>query len=70
MNIPNKVHAWIYGLAAIAGAFNSYLAFKSGDRDLMIAWLSSAGISCGALSAYLELIKNENEDEDEDNFPG
>jgi hypothetical protein len=62
MKISNKTLAWIYGLAAIAAAFNAYLQFKQGNQDAAIAWLSSAGISCGALSAYLELMRNEDED--------
>lgn len=62
MKISNKVHAWVYGLAAIAGAFNAFMAFRSGDRDLMLAWLCATGISAGALGAYLELIEKENED--------
>ncbi len=62
MKISNRVSAWIYGLAAIAAAVNAYLEFRAGNRDAMIAWLSSAGISCGALGAYLELIRKEDED--------
>lgn len=62
MKISNKVHAWVYGLAAIAGAVNAFIAFKSGKHDTMVAWFCAAGIACGALGAYLELIKKEDED--------
>jgi hypothetical protein len=66
MKISNKTHAWVYGLAAIAGMCNSFIASRAGNAELMIAWICATGLSCGALAAYLELIRKE----DEDNFPG
>jgi hypothetical protein len=65
MKISNKTFAWIYGLAAIAAGANAYLELRLGNHNTMLAWLCAGGISCGALSAYLELIEKENED----NFP-
>ena len=65
MKISNTTSAWMYGIAAIAGMINAFIAFKSANQDAMIAWICASGISCGALGAYLELIRNE----DEDNFP-
>lgn len=58
-----KINILIYGIAAIAGSINSFISFRSGNQDLMIAWICAAGVSCGALGAYIELRdKNKSQD--------
>ncbi len=62
--MKNKVYAWVYALAMIAGVFNSYLAYKEGNIDAAIAWFASSGMAAGACGASIELIGKEKEDED------
>ena len=62
--MKNKVFAWVYAFAMIAGVFNAYLSYREGNIDAAIAWFASGGMAGGALGAFIELIGKENEDED------
>lgn len=55
MKLNNKVSIWVYGLAMIAGLFNAYFAYKSGNGDAAFAWVVATGLSGGALGAHLEI---------------
>jgi hypothetical protein len=63
MKLSNKVSIRVYGLAMIAGAVNTYIAYKGGNGDAAFAWLVSVGLAGGALGAHLE-IKEIKEEED------
>ena len=62
--MKNKTFAIVYALALGASIFNAYHNFKIGNYEAMIAWGCATGMAAGALGAYLELIRKENEDED------
>ena len=62
--MKNKTFAIVYALALGASIFNAYHNYKLGNIEAMIAWLCASGMAAGASGAYVELIKNDEEDED------
>lgn len=57
--MKNKTFVWIYAISCVAGIINAYFAYKVGNTDAGVAWISAAGISAGALGAFLELVEKE-----------
>ena len=56
-----KINIWIYSLAAISAIYQSYLAFIAGNMDAALPWGICAGLSAGAIGAYLELLEKDKE---------
>ena len=54
--MSSRVQAWIYFLSMVSAVVRAALAYNTGNLDAALAWGLAAGISIGALGAYLKLI--------------
>lgn len=60
--MSTKVQAWIYFFAMVSAAIRAALAYNTGKLEVAIAWAVAAGISAGAVGAYLRILDLEKED--------
>lgn len=60
--MSNKVQAWIYFFAMVSAAIRAAVAYNTGNTEVAFAWMITAGISAGAVSAFLRIIDLEKED--------
>ena len=54
--MSSRVQAWIYFLSMVSASVRAALSYNTGNLDAALAWGLAAGISIGALGAYLKLI--------------
>ena len=59
--MKNKINIWIYGLSILSSIYQAYLAFIAGNMDAALPWGLCAGLSAGAMGAYLELLEKDKE---------
>ncbi len=60
--MSNKVQAWIYFFAMVSAAIRAAVAYNTGKVEVALAWMIAAGISAGAVGAYLRILDLEKED--------
>ena len=53
--MSNKYSIWMYSIGLISGFGNAYFAYKIGNNDATLAWITAACLAAGALGAHLDI---------------